>query len=138
MGSLVTSQSSARQLEGRHEAAYELGQKHSVPLDEAKSIIADWPEGPQRVGEKLLDHYGSPNEATPTKLFWYRTGHWARMELTADEVLHHFPTPHTDYLTQYVDYPIRYESAAALLEFDGSIIIDRTAGQIGARCDHEP
>ncbi len=27
--------------------------------------------------------------------------------------------------------------AGDLLEFDGSIIFDRTAGQIGARCDHE-
>ncbi|MDP9402755.1 MAG: hypothetical protein M3P85_05350 [Actinomycetota bacterium] len=52
--------------------------------------------------EKILDNYGAPNEATPTKLLWYRVGPWSRMELTADEVVHNFPTPHTDYLTQYV------------------------------------
>ncbi len=59
------------------------------------------------------------------------------MELTADEVLHHFPTPHTDYFTQYVDYPVRADKASELVAFDGSVIIDRTAGQIGACCDHE-
>ncbi|WP_157937179.1 hypothetical protein [Geodermatophilus chilensis] len=58
------------------------------------------------------------------------------MELTADEVLHHFPTPHTDYFTQYVDYPVDADKASELVAFDGSVIIDRTAGQIGAR-DHE-
>ncbi len=59
------------------------------------------------------------------------------MELTADEVLHHFPTPHTDYFTQYVDYPVRADKASELVAFDGSVIIDRTAGQIGACSDHE-
>lgn len=36
------------------------------------------------------------------------------MELTVDvdEVLHNFPMPHTDYFTQWIDYPIPSESAA--------------------------
>jgi len=59
-----------------------------------------------------LEHYGAPNEVTPTKLFWYRGGPWARMELTADQVLHNFPTPHTDYLTRYVDYPVPANKAS--------------------------
>ncbi len=59
------------------------------------------------------------------------------MVLTADEVVHNFPTPHTDFLTQYVDYPVPAAKASDLLAFDGSVILDRTAGQVGARCDHE-
>ncbi len=59
------------------------------------------------------------------------------MELTADEILHNFPTPHTDYLTQWIDYPVPAEAATPLAAFDGSVLVDRTAGQIGARCDHE-
>ncbi len=68
-------------------------------------MIEQWPEAPKKAAEKILDHYGRPNEATATKMFWYRTGPWSRMELTADEdeVAHNFPTPHTDYFTQYVD-----------------------------------
>lgn len=92
---------------------------------------------PGDLGVKLLDHYGPPNETTPAKLFWYRVGPWARMELTADQVLLDFPTPHTDFLTQYVDYPVRANKGSELVEFDGSLIVDRTADQIGARCDHE-
>ena len=57
--------------------------------------------------------------------------------MAADEVVHNFPTPHTDYLTQYVDYPVGLAHASVLVEFDGSVIVDRTARQIGARCDHE-
>lgn len=53
-------------------------------------------------------------------------------------MVHDFPTPHTDFLTQYVDYPIDPARATDLVTFDGSVIVDRTAGQIGSRCDHEP
>jgi hypothetical protein len=138
MLSLATAQASARDLQARGATASELGaDRHDVSLDEAQRILDAWPAAPRKVAEKLLDHYGPPNEATSTKMFWYRVGPWARMELTADEVLHHFPTPHTDFLTQYVDYPVPAEKASALAEFDGSVIVDRTAGQIGARCDHE-
>lgn len=137
MRSLATTKASARRLESEGSSASELGRQQSVPLSDAQAIIAEWPEAPKGEATKFLDHYGPPNEATATKLFWYRTGPWARMELTADEILHKFPTPHTDFLTQYVDYPVNAENAADLVEFDGSVIVDRTAGQIGARCDSE-
>jgi hypothetical protein len=137
MRSLATTKASAQRLQSQGSSASELGQQQSVPLAEARAIIETWPEAPKGEAKKLLDHYGPPNEATPTKLFWYRTGPWARIELTADEILHSFPTTHTDFLTQYVDYPIKAERAAELVEFDGSVIVDRTAGQLGGRCDSE-
>jgi hypothetical protein len=137
MSELMTVKSSARRLQSEGGAASELGQQQSVPLDQAQAIVQSWPEAPKMAAEKLLKHYGAPNEATPTKLFWYRTDPWSRIELTADEVLHSFPTLHVDYLTQYVDYPISADKAADLVKFDGSVIVDRTAGQIGARCDNE-
>lgn len=138
LGLLMKTQASAEALKTEGSAASELGGKHRVELAEAKRIIEDWPAAPKTVGEQLLDHYGEPNEATPTKLLWYRNGPWARTELSADEVVHDFPTPHTDFLTQYIDYPIDAERASDLVKFDGSVIVDRTAGQIGSRCDHEP
>lgn len=137
MRSLATSQSSARELQAKGAMASELGPRQSVPLAEAQRIAQQWPTAPRKAAETLLEHYGPPNEVTPTKMFWYRVGPWARMELTADEVLHNFPTQHTDYLTQWIDYPIPAEAASALAAFDGSTLIDRTAGQLGARCDHE-
>ena len=135
MSLTMTTQKSASQL--RDGKRSEPGQAHTVPVDEARRIVADWPAGPHTLGEQLLDHYGAPNEATPTKLWWYRQGPWARMELTADEIVHDFPAPHTDFFTQYVDYPINTDAVSELVKFDGSVLIDRTAGQIGARCDHE-
>lgn len=135
--SLATVKSDAQRVQSKGSSASELGQRQSVLLADAEAIIEQWPEAPKAAAKKFLDHYGPPNEATPTKLFWYRKGPWAHIELTADEVIHNFPTEHVDYLTQYVDYPVDTDKAADLVAFDGSVIIDRTAGQIGARCDTE-
>ncbi len=80
----------------RPAAKSELGQRIPIPLADAQAIIERWPEAPKKAPEKILDHYGPPHEATPTKMLWYRVENWARTELTADEVDHNFPTPHTD------------------------------------------
>ncbi|MDP8904084.1 MAG: hypothetical protein M3N29_01995 [Chloroflexota bacterium] len=85
----------------------------------------------------MLEQYGPPNEATPTKLFWYRTGPWKRIELTSDAVVHNFPAPHSDFLTQYIDYRVPLGTFDALARFDGSCLVDRTAGEAAARCDSE-
>ncbi|WP_214865706.1 hypothetical protein [Arthrobacter sp. ISL-30] len=121
--------------EGKSMSAY--GQEHSVAMEKVQDIIEQWPEAPKMTAAGVLEKYGPPNEATVTKLLWYRTGPWSRMELTSDEVVHNFPTPHVDYFTQYVSYRIPARSGSDIVEFDGSVLLDRTAGEIGSRCDHE-
>lgn len=137
MGALATTKASAEGLKARGLDHTELGSEQRAGIEDARAVVAGWPEAPKKAAEKLLDHYGAPNELTATKLFWYRNGPWRRTVLTADEIVHNFPTPHTDYLTQYVDYRVSAEHASALVEFDGSVLVDRTAGELGARCDHE-
>jgi hypothetical protein len=102
-----------------------------------EQIIDNWPEAQQNVARQMLAKYGPPNEATPTRLFWYRNRPWKRTELTSDAVVHHWPTPHTDFLTQYIDYRVPPEQAHLVAMFDGSILVDRTRGEVAARCDSE-
>lgn len=137
MKALATVKAAAEKLKsaGASTAAY--GQDQQVLVETARSIIDSWPEAPKMTAAQLLEHYGPPHEATPTKMFWYGIGPWSKMELTADHVVHNFPTPHVDYFTQYVSYPVPPARAADLAAFDGSVIVDRTAGQLGSRCDHE-
>jgi hypothetical protein len=115
----------------------ELGAGFSVDPDEVQPLIDAWPQAPRNIAAKLLERYGPPNEATPTKLMWYRNGPWRRTVLTADEVVHDFPTPHTDFLSQYVGYRVPVRAFTELAQFDGSLLLDRTAGEMGARCDME-
>ena len=121
--------------QGEHETEHGAGQL--VPLAQAEAIIAGWPEAPQKGARQMLAQYGPPNEATPTKLFWYRNGQWKRTELTSDAVVHNWPAPHSDFLTQVIDYRVPPEMLQAIAEFDGSILVDRTAGELAARCDSE-
>ena len=120
---------------GEHETQH--GAALSVPLAEAERIIATWPAAPQKGARQMLAQYGPPNEATPTKLFWYQKGPWKRIQVTSDVVTHDFPAPHSDYLTQWIDYRVPVELVSALTLYDGSCLIDRTAGEAAARCDSE-
>jgi hypothetical protein len=108
-----------------------------VDLADVERIIAGWPGPQQNVARQMLEKYGPPNEATPTRLYWYHNHPWKRTELTSDAVVHHWPTPHTDFLTQYLDYRIPPEQAHLIAMFDGSILVDRTRGEVAARCDSE-
>lgn len=111
----------------------------SVQADQAQvdNILRDWPSPPRDVAEKTIQKYGLPNEATYSKLIWYNSGPWKRTEIQRDEIPHKFPTPHTDYLSQYIDYKVPTELARDITEFDGSVLFDRTRGEVAARCDME-
>ena len=131
----AVAQGIAKTAQGEYET--EEGLRERVPVPDVERIIEGWPEAPRNIARQMLDKYGAPNEATPTKLFWFRNGPWKRTELKSDVVVHHWPTVHTDFLAQYIDYRVPPEMASAIQQFDGSILVDRTAGENGARCDSE-
>ncbi len=76
-------------------------------------------------------------EATPSRLIWSETGPWKRTIVYRDEVPHNFPKPHTDLLEQFVDYRVPPDKADQMAKFDGSVIVERTKGEVSARCDME-
>lgn len=125
----------AHKVKGEHETAR--GAEFLVTPQAVERIIADWPKAPRMAAEQMVEQYGPPNEATPTKLFWYGNGPWKRTVLTSDEVVHNFPTSHTDFLTQYIDYDVPIEKFDDIAAFDGSCLLDRTAGEAAARRDSE-
>jgi hypothetical protein len=125
----------AHEIRGEHETEH--GARHTVPGPEVERIIDGWPEAQKNVADQMLEKYGLPNEATPTKLFWYRNGPWKRTVLTSDSVTHNWPTVHSDFLTQVIDYRVPPDMFDDIARFDGSIIVDRTRGEVSARCDSE-
>ena len=108
-------------------------------LDErdVDALVADWPTPPKLAVEQLMKQYGPANEGTPARLIWYNSGPWKRIEVTRDQIDHNFPAPHTDYVTCWIDYHVPVELADEITRYDGSCLIDRTAGEVGARCDGE-
>ena len=113
------------------------GARYVVPETDVEAIIEQWPSAPKKMAQDMLAQYGSPNEATATLLIWHDSGAWKRTIVTSDETAHDFPTPHTDFISQTINYDVPVEKLAELAEYDGSLIIYRTAGQVTASCDNE-
>ncbi len=100
-------------------------------------IIAGWKAKPQEVARTVITKYGMPNEATQMRLVWHNNGPWKRTELVNEEIPHHFPKPHPDMLKQTISYQVPPDKFDELAEYDGSVIAERTKGEIAARCDKE-
>jgi hypothetical protein len=137
MATIARASANAMKHEAQGEHETEEGARYTVPRSEVEAIIASWPEAPKEGARQTLEQYGPPNEATPTKLFWYHNGPWKRTLITSDVLTHHFPAPHVDFLAQWIDYRVPVEMVDAITRFDGSCLVDRTAGEVGARCDSE-
>jgi hypothetical protein len=102
-----------------------------------EALTADWPKMARSAAEEIVRKYGMPNEATPSRLTWFDNGPWKRTAVIRDEIPHNFPQPHTDVVEQAIPYEVPLEKVAEVLEFDGSLVIERTRGEVIARCDME-
>jgi hypothetical protein len=101
------------------------------------SLIENWPDKPRAIAKLMTEKYGPPNESTPTMLVWRGNGPWIRTVVYRDETDHLFPVKHTDFLEQTVAYKVPVDKIGELAKFDGSILVDRTKGELSARCDKE-
>lgn len=100
-------------------------------------IIRDWPEESREATQLVLDKYGEPHERTDSQLVWHRVGPWKRIVASRAFYQHAFPVPHQDCIESVIDYRVPPERFADLALFDGSVIAERTAGEVSARCHDE-
>jgi hypothetical protein len=70
-------------------------------------------------------------------LLWHKNGPWKRTIVNKEEVDHDFPMPHKDVMEQFVNYKVPPEKFDELAKYDGSVIVERTKGELSARCDKE-
>jgi hypothetical protein len=100
-------------------------------------IIKEWPEESREAAQLVIDKYGEPHEATASQLTWHEVGPWKRMVATRAFFQHDFPAPHIDAVESFLEYRVPVEKFSALAKFDGSVIVERTAGEVSARCHDE-
>lgn len=102
-----------------------------------KKLVATYPPRPRLAAQEMIAKYGPPQEASSETLIWHKAGPYKRIMVTRMEVPHDFPKPHMDYLEHTVEYNVPLDKTDDLIEFDGSMTINRTAGELSARCDLE-
>lgn len=100
-------------------------------------VFVHWPKRSYRLAKLLIHSYGLPHEATPSMLVWYYNGTWKRTILHRDGAKHNIPRPHIDLLEQTIDSKVSPEACTQIANFDGSIIVDRTRGEMTAYCQDE-
>jgi hypothetical protein len=109
----------------------------SMSENQARDFVTNWPAAPKMAADKMIAKYGAPHEVTETMLAWNYNGPWKRTIVYKQEVPHHFPMQHTDLLEQVIDYRVPVGKYDELARYDGSVIVERTKGEISARCDKE-
>lgn len=106
--------------------------------DRSEEILEEWPEEPTNVAETVIDEYGQPDEAAPSRLIWRDNGPWKRSILRREGVTHEFPAEHVDFFEQVIDYHVDPDRVDDLARFDGSVTVRRTRGELSAECHGEP
>lgn len=103
----------------------------------AADIIREWPKESREAAQLVIDAHGEPDEASETLLIWHRPGPWKRMIASRRFYSHNFPIPHIDSVESFIDYLVPVDKVTPLAEFDGSVVVERTAGEVSARCHDE-
>ena len=100
-------------------------------------MMRGWPKASRDAVMYMTNKYGAPMHMTEHSAMWGTTGQWKRTIVYNYEVKHDFPAPHSDSVESVIDYRVPPEKFSALAEFDGSVIAERTAGEVSARCHDE-
>jgi hypothetical protein len=110
---------------------------NTVNSGTGSGIIETWPDESREAAQLVIDAYGEPHETTDSLLIWHRVGQWKRIVASKTFYQHQFPAPHIDCVESFVDYRVPVAKFTALAEFDGSVVVERTAGEVSARCHDE-
>jgi hypothetical protein len=109
----------------------------AMDRERGSEVIKNWPDDSREAAELVIDQYGEPHEATHSMLIWHNVGPWKRMVATRAFYEHQFPAPHIDAVESFIDYRVPVDMFGPLAKFDGSVIAERTAGEVSARCHDE-
>ena len=113
------------------------GTDTTVDLEVVERLIEDWPTLSKKVTKKMMEFYGPPNDTTHSTVIWYYNSPWKKTIVYKEGVPHDFPEPHVDMLEQFIDYHVPADKAGEIAKLEGSLVIDRTRGEVSVHCDNE-
>ena len=96
--------------------------------------VQAWPHESREAAMGVISQFGDADEVSATELTWLHAAQWKRVVATEWYENHNFPVPHVDCIEAVIDYAVPPEKMSELAHFDGSIRVDRTAGEVSVRC----
>ena len=101
------------------------------------AMMGTWPAASKDAAMFMMKKYGAPAAMTAEMAIWGKTGPWKRTIVYGMEFPHEFPMHHTDVMQQWIDYKAPAAMYDDLVMYDGSVVLERTSGEMSARCDKE-
>lgn len=111
--------------------------KPGVNMETLNQFTSGWPESSRSAAAKMIEKYGAPSESTANMLTWRNIAPFKRINVYREEVSHKFPILHKDVIEHVVEYKVPVDRAGELTRFNGSVVFDRTRGELSARSDQE-
>ena len=135
---LVVSACSSNKKEEKKKAKEEVT-SYSMPVSKEglTKMTENWPKPSKSAINDLIAKYGLPNSITEDMVVWNNTPPFKKSIVYREEVLQQFPHTHSDVLQQTIDYKVPMDKIDEVSKFDGSIMVDRTKGEISTRNDKE-
>lgn len=99
-----------------------------------RRYMPGWAPARLKLAVELIMEYGKPQDGTRHRITWYGNAPWTQTTLYRVGAKHNFPLPHEDVLKQTINYRVPLDKVKDLLSYDGSLIIDRTRGELSAHC----
>lgn len=99
--------------------------------------LQGWPPRTIALAVSLVQEYGRPEDVAAHRITWYHNGPWQRTSLLREGAPHNFPLRHMDVLEQTVDYRVPLNKIADLVSYNGSLVVDRTRGELTVHSDSE-
>ena len=109
----------------------------SVHQKDVDALVETWPLSSKSAIKELTKKYGLPQSLTQEMVIWEKTGPFKRSIVYKEEIIHQFPLQHSDILQQTIDYRVPQDKVSELSKFDGSLLIDRTKGELTSRNNKE-
>lgn len=113
------------------------GHQPLVMVKSIDQVIAHWPWASAKAAREVVKKYGMPHEATNSCLIWHYNNPWRRTIVWRDGVYHNFPRSHLDVLEQTLSYHVPADKISLLSSYNGSIMVNRTRGEITFCCANE-
>lgn len=113
------------------------GDKTSMDMKAGMPDLSDWPARPRLAVLLMTQKYGQPLETSSEAIIWHNAGPYKRIMVTKKEIAHDFPAPHMDFLEHTVSYNVPIDKIDDIVAFDASTTINKTQGEMSARCDLE-
>jgi hypothetical protein len=100
-------------------------------------IMKEWSVGPRQAAQQIRSKYGEPSEGSMHMLAWENKDPWRRIEVRNEEVEHKFPKKHTECTLFTLEHSFPSEKTKDLVELNGSMLFDKTKGQVIIRAKDE-